>query len=92
MADMAPDLRHLIIAASIHVGKMKAKLKTVRRQLAANSYLKDGSLNITDSREMFLYSAVTRSRKKASSSGSSGGSSTHTSSSGSTHGGGGGKF
>ena len=81
-----------IIAASIHVGKMKAKLKTVRNQLAANSYLKDGSLNITDSREMFLYSAVTRSRKKTSSSGSSGGSSTHTSSSGSTHGGGGGKF
>ena len=81
-----------IIAASIHVGKMKAKLKTVRSQVAANSYLKGGSLNITDSREMFLYSAVTKSRKKTSNSGGSGGSSTHTSSSGSTYGGGGGKF
>lgn len=81
-----------IIAASIHVGAMKAQLKTVRNQLTANSYLKDGSINITDSREMFLYSSVTRTKKKSSDSSSSRGSSTHTSSSGSTYGGGGGKF
>ena len=74
----------------ITVGKMKAKLVTVRAQAAANSYMKDGSMNITDSREMFLYKNVTRTKRSSESSG--GGSSTHTSSSGTTHGGGGGKF
>ena len=74
----------------ITVGKMKAKLTTVRAQAAANSYMKDGSMNITDSREMFLYKNVTRTKRSTDS--SSGGSSTHTSSSGTTHGGGGGKF
>ena len=72
-------------------GRMKAKLKTVRFQAAANSYIKDGSLNITESREMFLYNTVTRTAKPKDSD-SGGGSSTHTSSSGSSHGGGGGKF
>ena len=74
----------------ITVGKMKAKLTTVRAQAAANSYMKDGSMNITDSREMFLYKNVTRTKRSSES--SSGGSSTHTSSSGTSHGGGGGKF
>ena len=74
----------------ITVGKMKAKLTTVRAQAAANSYMKDGSMNITDSREMFLYKNVTRTKRSSESSG--GGSSTHTSSSGTSHGGGGGKF
>lgn len=74
----------------IAVGKMKAKLKTVRFQAAADSYMKDGSLNVTESRDLFLYNTVSRTAKPKSS--SSGGSSTHTSSSGSTHGGGGGKF
>lgn len=74
----------------ITVGKMKAKLTTVRAQAAANSYMKDGSMNITDSREMFLYKNVTRTKRSSES--SSGGSSTHTSSSGTSHGGGGGSF
>lgn len=76
------------------VGKMKNKLKTVRAQAAADSYIKPGSLNINDSREMFLYRSVTRTQKPKnnSSSSSDSGSSTHTSSSGTTHGGGGGKF
>ncbi len=75
------------------VGRMKAQLKTVRFQAAAGDYLKSGSLNITESRDMFLYNTVTRTAKpKNTDSGSSGGSSTHTSSSGETHGGGGGKF
>ena len=79
-----------LILSFITVGKMKAKLVTVRAQAAANSYMKDGSMNITDSREMFLYKNVTRTKRSSESSG--GGSSTHTSSSGTTHGGGGGKF
>ena len=79
------------VIAFFAVGGMKAKLKTVRFQAAANSYMKEGSLNITDSRDLFLYHTVTRSARPKSSS-SSGGSSTHTSSSGETHGGGGGSF
>ena len=80
-----------IYLSLIIVGKMKSKLKTVRFQAAANNYIKNNSLNITESRDMFLYNTVTRTaRPKDNDSG--GGSSTHTSSSGSTHGGGGGKF
>lgn len=79
------------IIASIIVGGMKRKLKTVRPQNSANSYLKEGSLDLTESRDLFLYSTVTRTAiPKDDDSG--GGSSTHTSSSGSTHGGGGGSF
>lgn len=74
----------------IIVGNMKAKLKTVRFQAAASSYMKDGSLNVTESQDLFLYNTVTRTAKPKND--SSSGSSTHTSSSGSTHGGGGGKF
>ncbi len=80
-----------VVLALIIVGCMKGKLKTVRSQAAANSYIKEGSLNITDSQDLFLYNNVTRTAKPKDNS-SGGGSSTHTSSSGSTHGGGGGKF
>lgn len=80
-----------LILSCTTVGKMKAKLTTVRTQAAANSYIKPGTLNINDSREMFLYCSVTRTQKPKNNS-SSGGSSTHTSSSDTTHGGGGGKF
>lgn len=79
------------ILSIIIVGRMKAKLKTVRFQPAANSYMKAGSMNITESRDLFLYNTVTRTAKPKDND-SGGGSSTHTSSSGSTHGGGGGKF
>ena len=79
------------ILSLIIVGRMKAKLKTVRFQPAANSYMKAGSMNITESRDMFLYNTVTRTAKPKDND-SGGGSSTHTSSSGSSHGGGGGKF
>lgn len=77
-----------LIAAWIVVGSMKAQLKSVRQQ-NAGSYLKDGSLQLTDSRELYLYRNVHRTVKQES---SSGGSSTHRSSSGRSHGGGGGKF
>ena len=79
------------ILSFITVGTMKGKLKTVRFQPAANSYMKAGSMNISESRDMFLYNTVTRTAKPKDSD-SGGGSSTHTSSSGSSHGGGGGKF
>lgn len=63
-----------IIIAFIVVFIMKSQLKTVRFQPAASNYLKEGSLNITQSRDIFLYSTVTRTPKpkNTSSSGGSG--------------------
>lgn len=80
-----------LIIALIATGSMKKKLKSVQKQSAAADYVRANSMNITDSRDIFLYNTVTRTEKPKSSD-SSGGSSTHTSSSGQTHGGGSGKF
>lgn len=77
-----------IAIALIIVGIMKSKLKTVRFQPKAKDYIKEGSMNITESRDMFLYRTVDKTEKPKENSGSS----THTSSSGKTHGGGGGSF
>lgn len=74
------------------VGNMKSKLKTVRAQDGAADYIRGGSMNITNSRDLYLYRTVTRTKKAEESNNNSSGSSTHTSSSGTTHGGGGGKF
>ncbi len=76
------------LIALISVLVMKGKLKSVRRQAAAHDYLVPGSMNVTLSRDMFLYRNVTRRAKPKESSGSS----THSSSSGRSHGGGGGRF
>lgn len=77
-----------LVAAWIVTGSMKAKLKTVRQQAKADDYIASGSLQLTYSRDLFLYTHLDRREKPKSDSGSS----THTSSSGTTHGGGGGKF
>ena len=74
------------VVALIVVGSMRKKLKTVNMQAEANSYLRNGSLNITESNDIFLYSNVTRSAKAKNNN------NTHESSSGNTYGGGGGKF
>ena len=78
------------VFAIIVVLYMKSKLKSVRFQPAASSYVRNGSMNITQSGDFFLYSHLDRRERPKDN--DSGGSSTHTSSSGSTHGGGGGKF
>lgn len=78
-----------IAIAVITVKGMKAPLKTVRFQPQAKNYIRDGSLNITESHDLFLYRTVNRTEKPKK---EDSGSSTHTSSSGTTHGGGGGKF
>ena len=78
------------IIALIVVSSMKAKLKSVRFQPAANNYLKPGSLNVTLAQENFLYNTVTRTARPKESSSSGGGS--HMSSGGVSHGGGGGHF
>lgn len=72
---------------------MKAQLKTAVKQFGAKSYIKPGSLNVSYSRDIYLYKNVTKHKIESSSGrGSGGGSSIHTSSSGRSHGGGGGKF
>ena len=84
-----------VVIALIVVGRMKAKLKSVRFQASASSYVKSGSMNVTESSDLFLYSTVSRTArpKNDNSSGSMhGGSSVHMSSSGTMHGGSSGKF
>lgn len=77
------------VIAKIIVGSMKSQLKTVRAQAAASSYIREGSMNVTESRDLFLYHKIDRTEKSKN---NSSGSSTHESSSGTSHGGGGGKF
>ena len=82
-----------LVLAWVVVHVMKSQLRSVAFQENAASYVREGSMKLTNSRELFLYRDVHRTeRPKESSSSDSGGSSTHTSSSGTTHGGGGGSF
>ena len=74
-----------VVVGFIATGMMKSKLTSVKLQSQAANYVRDNSLNITESRDTYLYNQV--SRIERSSKKSSGGS--HTSSSGRTHGGGG---
>ena len=72
-------------------GSMKSKLNSVRWNNYAANYVKEGSLNITNSAEIFLYASVTKTPRPTSSSSSGGRSYSgggHHSSSGSHHGGG----
>lgn len=80
------------VLSGMVVSGMKSKLKTVRAQNEAANYVRDGSMNLTNSRDLYLYHTVTRAKKADNNNKRSSGSSTHTSSSGRTHGGGGGKF
>jgi len=75
-------------------GIMRGKLKTVHSQPAADSYIKNGSMELTKQSDLFLYRHIVRREKPKEHDrmGRPGGSSTHTSSSGTRHGGGGGKF
>ena len=61
------------------------QMKNVRRQDTAADYMKPGSMNLTDSQNIFLYSTVTQTAKPEEPQ-------THTSSSGETHGGRGGDY
>ena len=53
-----------IVLSLIVVGTMKSKLKTVRFQAAANNYVKAGSMNLTESRDIFLYNTMTKTKKE----------------------------
>lgn len=78
-----------LFAALVVTGSMKSKLKTVHAQTAASQYVIPDSMNITESRELFLYRQIHRHKREDK---KAGGSSTHTSSSGRTHGGSRGSF
>ena len=90
-------VRNLIISIVIGtiisfavVSSMKNKLKTVKKQHTASLYIKKDSLEIRNSKDIFLYRNIVRTPRPKPS--SSSGSSTHRSSSGRSHGGGGRKF
>lgn len=76
-----------LIIALIATGVMCSKLKSVKSQRAAANYVRPGSMQLTQSADLFLYSHVSRV-KKPENNGSSG----SRSFSGSFHGGRGGKF
>ena len=93
---MAPHLKWYMLPLAILIGfaiamlimsSIRKKLKTVALQRSAMNYIRSGSMNITQSRDTYLYSTVSRTKREKSSSGSS----TH-STGGSTFGGSGGKF
>lgn len=75
----------LLIAYFMTKKKMKQMKTAVENNYAAN-YMKPGSMNLSMSRDIFMYSTVTKTEKAKSSSGG------HTSSSGEHHGGKGGSF
>lgn len=82
-----------IAAAGITLLIMRSSMNTKRSQRCASEYMAEGSWNLSQQRDIFLYSRVTKTRRQESSSGSKGGgSSVHRSSGGRRHGGGGGRF
>ena len=71
--------RNLIIALIVGIGSgiaaalvLKKQLKSVRQQKQANAYIKNGSMQITASRDLFLYREVSRTKKDSSRSSDSG--------------------
>lgn len=72
------------VIAMIIMSAIRGKLKTVEMQHGAKNYVRAGSMNVTQSRDTYLYSTVTKTKREKSS--SSGG---HTSSGGGHHSGGG---
>lgn len=67
-----------LIIGLITVLVMKSGMKTTRAESMANNYVRQGSFKLTNSRDIFLYSQVTRT-KRASSSSSGGGGGGHSS-------------
>ena len=75
-----------LLVAWILMKKKLKKMKTAVENDYAANYVKPGSMRIDTSRDLFLYSRITKTERPKSGSG------THTSSSGRTHGGRGGSF
>lgn len=77
-----------ILISFLITAAMKSQLKNIKNKYKAVQYVKKNSLDITDKRELFLFSKIDRHAKVPKNSAST----VHTSSSGNKHGGGGGKF
>lgn len=75
-----------LLVAYLMMNKKLKKMKTAEENDYAANYIKPGSIKLSLSRDLFLYSRITKTEKTKS------GSETHTSSSGRTHGGRGGSF
>lgn len=74
-----------LIVALIATGVMRRKLKSVRNQRAAANYVRPGSMQLTQSADLYLYSRVSRIKKPENNN-------SGRSFSGTSHGGRGGKF
>jgi len=61
-----------VIISAISVGVMASKNKSVRIKAEANSYIRQGSMHVTTSRDMFLYRNVSKIRKSNNNSSSGG--------------------
>ncbi len=94
---MSPHLKWYMLPLAILIGfvlamiimfALRSKLKTVAMQRGAANYIRSGSMNVTQSRDTYLYSTISKTKREKS---SSSGSSTH-STGGSSFGGSGGKF
>lgn len=81
-----------IVVAAVVVLIMRLCMNTRRPQRSAGAYQKEGSWQLTQHSDIFLYSNVTKTKKQDPPKSSGGGSSVHRSSGGRSHGGGGGKF
>lgn len=81
-----------LVAAAISVLVMRLSMNTRKPQKNATVYMKQHSYALTQHRDLFLYSNVSKVRRQQNNNSSGGGSSVHHSSSGRSHGGGGGKF
>ena len=62
-----------LVLALIITGTMRSKLKTVRHQKTANSYVRNDSMKVTVAKDYFLYRTVTRVPKPKDNGGRSGG-------------------
>lgn len=67
-----------LVVALIVTGIWKGQLKSVRKQSAANAYVKAGTMQITQSGDFFMYRNVTKTQRQSSSSSGSSGSSRST--------------
>lgn len=79
------------VAAAITVMIMASTMNTKRTQYSAGDYVREGSYDLKNRQDIFLYSNVSKVKREQNN-GSSGGTSVHRSSSGRSHGGRGGRF
>ena len=57
-----------LVLALIVTSILKGQLKSVHKQTQANSYVRSGSMQLTQSRDIFLYRQVSRTKKQSSNS------------------------